>query len=505
MPHPMASFLPPPPVLSPLQDQQRSILRQPTFRWSSALASRQCFSSAKYAKEGLIRKPVFDNFQPPPLTARDVGLLPPCAGVGVGAPFAAPSRGTAIGGFFPPLPAHHHLQPSSRFGVPLHKLRPPLHKLRPLLRAPRFTPSEAHSRIFESVTIPKPRSASLSELRAPSLIGQGVRRRRRGQPRSPSHSMTTRSSQSGAQAGKGPLQQGSSVASPLLTCALTSASFSTFTAQPTSLPAEPTIHRPSSTSSSSSLLMFASSLQLAGRGPGMGGKEKVSSLPQENLTKEKDTEERNEEENKREGRQQVAGMLKKGKAQPCKMEKSRPLKSTEPPKAQDFSDTPGRGPRIKHVCRRAAVALGRNRAVFPDDLPTLSALPWEERENILSSMGNDDKSSVAGSEEAERPVPPVRPAMRPRVVPDSRRGRDGARAAAGSAPAARSRMTVASAQTAWTSPNSGGATLRSSAAKRGNARISSGCLRRCSSRNQGKSRKIKKRSRCLRERTAVNL
>ncbi|XP_035240634.1 histone-lysine N-methyltransferase 2A-like isoform X2 [Anguilla anguilla] len=552
MPHPMASFLPPPPVLSPLQDQQRSILRQPTFRWSSALASRQCFSSAKYAKEGLIRKPVFDNFQPPPLTARDVGLLPPCAGVGVGAPFAAPSRGTAIGGFFPPLPAHHHLQPSSRFGVPLHKLRPPLHKLRPLLRAPRFTPSEAHSRIFESVTIPKPRSASLSELRAPSLIGQGVRRRRRGQPRSPSHSMTTRSSQSGAQAGKGPLQQGSSVASPLLTCALTSASFSTFTAQPTSLPAEPTIHRPSSTSSSSSLLMFASSLQLAGRGPGMGGKEKVSSLPQENLTKEKDTEERNEEENKREvekecerrgmavaaggisgvvpcplvaggnatedpplcstpkngsvdtaedpptmgpghrafpetspacptlrvqlskndtaadgaeeeeekvveeeegeeeeaeeeedkeesvnppsqqppapsldpalapeGRQQVAGMLKKGKAQPCKMEKSRPLKSTEPPKAQDFSDTPGRGPRIKHVCRRAAVALGRNRAVFPDDLPTLSALPWEERENILSSMGNDDKSSVAGSEEAERPVPPVRPAMRPRVVPDS--------------------------------------------------------------------------------------
>lgn len=41
------------------------------------------------------------------------------------------------------------------------------------------------------------------------------------------------------------------------------------------------------------------------------------------------------------------------------------------------------------MCRRAAVALGRNRAVFPDDMPTLSALPWEEREKILSSMGND--------------------------------------------------------------------------------------------------------------------
>ena len=55
----------------------------------------------------------------------------------------------------------------------------------------------------------------------------------------------------------------------------------------------------------------------------------------------------------------------------------------------DSSETSVRGPRIKHVCRRAAVALGRNRAVFPDDMPTLSALPWEEREKILSSMGND--------------------------------------------------------------------------------------------------------------------
>lgn len=38
------------------------------------------------------------------------------------------------------------------------------------------------------------------------------------------------------------------------------------------------------------------------------------------------------------------------------------------------------------------MALGRNRAVFPDDMPTLSALPWEEREKILSSMGNDGEA-----------------------------------------------------------------------------------------------------------------
>lgn len=61
----------------------------------------------------------------------------------------------------------------------------------------------------------------------------------------------------------------------------------------------------------------------------------------------------------------------------------------------DSSETSVRGPRIKHVCRRAAVALGRKRAVFPDDMPTLSALPWKEREKILSSMGNDGKSGRA--------------------------------------------------------------------------------------------------------------
>lgn len=61
----------------------------------------------------------------------------------------------------------------------------------------------------------------------------------------------------------------------------------------------------------------------------------------------------------------------------------------------DSSETSVRGPRIKHVCRRAAVALGRNRAVFPDDMPTLSALPWEEREKILSSMGNDGRADLS--------------------------------------------------------------------------------------------------------------
>lgn len=69
----------------------------------------------------------------------------------------------------------------------------------------------------------------------------------------------------------------------------------------------------------------------------------------------------------------------------------------------DSSEASVRGPRIKHVCRRAAVALG-NRAVFPDDMPTLSALPWEEREKILSSMGNDGEETQLTSHLACMPI-----------------------------------------------------------------------------------------------------
>lgn len=47
------------------------------------------------------------------------------------------------------------------------------------------------------------------------------------------------------------------------------------------------------------------------------------------------------------------------------------------------------GPRIKHVCRAAAVALGQPRAMVPDDIPRLSALPLHEREGITSSPAEE--------------------------------------------------------------------------------------------------------------------
>ncbi|KPP67952.1 hypothetical protein Z043_113405, partial [Scleropages formosus] len=59
------------------------------------------------------------------------------------------------------------------------------------------------------------------------------------------------------------------------------------------------------------------------------------------------------------------------------------------------------GPRIKHVCRDAAVVLGQPRAMVPDDVPRLSALPLHEREKIPPSPMAQDVSPS----EPESPTP----------------------------------------------------------------------------------------------------
>ncbi|XP_028978530.2 histone-lysine N-methyltransferase 2A isoform X2 [Esox lucius] len=63
--------------------------------------------------------------------------------------------------------------------------------------------------------------------------------------------------------------------------------------------------------------------------------------------------------------------------------------------AQDL--LPG-GPRIKHVCRAAAVALGQPRAMVPDDIPRLSALPLHEREGITPLQDVEDIADPSDQE-----------------------------------------------------------------------------------------------------------
>ncbi|XP_028819501.1 uncharacterized protein kmt2ba isoform X2 [Denticeps clupeoides] len=67
------------------------------------------------------------------------------------------------------------------------------------------------------------------------------------------------------------------------------------------------------------------------------------------------------------------------------------------------------GPRIKHVCRAAAVALGQPRALVPDDIPRLSALPLHEREGISQSPAEEDEGEVSDPESlSSQNLQPVR-------------------------------------------------------------------------------------------------
>ncbi|XP_048117913.1 histone-lysine N-methyltransferase 2A [Alosa alosa] len=61
------------------------------------------------------------------------------------------------------------------------------------------------------------------------------------------------------------------------------------------------------------------------------------------------------------------------------------------------------GPRIKHVCRAAAVALGQPRAMIPDDIPRLSALPLHERSGISPSLMAQGVGSLSDPESPDLP------------------------------------------------------------------------------------------------------
>ncbi|KAK7886679.1 hypothetical protein WMY93_026300 [Mugilogobius chulae] len=78
---------------------------------------------------------------------------------------------------------------------------------------------------------------------------------------------------------------------------------------------------------------------------------------------------------------------------------------TEPPQAQVPVTSPlcqefrhAGGPRIKHVCRAASVVLGQPRALVPDDIPRLSALPLHERTGISPSTDTKDNGSPSESD-----------------------------------------------------------------------------------------------------------
>ncbi|XP_061572520.1 histone-lysine N-methyltransferase 2B isoform X2 [Cololabis saira] len=71
------------------------------------------------------------------------------------------------------------------------------------------------------------------------------------------------------------------------------------------------------------------------------------------------------------------------------------------------------GPRIKHVCRAASVVLGQPRALVPDDIPRLSALPLHERSGISPSAVTKEIGSPSESDSPEMSEPKATKSKKP--------------------------------------------------------------------------------------------
>ncbi|XP_053743282.1 uncharacterized protein kmt2bb isoform X2 [Synchiropus splendidus] len=100
---------------------------------------------------------------------------------------------------------------------------------------------------------------------------------------------------------------------------------------------------------------------------------------------------------------------KKQKKNRRKQPGSEVVVKTEPPQGQPQVISPlcqefrqAGGPRIKHVCRAASVVLGQPRALVPDDIPRLSALPLHERSGISPSAVSKDIGSPSESDSPEQ-------------------------------------------------------------------------------------------------------
>uniref|UniRef100_A0A9J8C5J5 [histone H3]-lysine(4) N-methyltransferase n=1 Tax=Cyprinus carpio carpio TaxID=630221 RepID=A0A9J8C5J5_CYPCA len=114
-----------------------------------------------------------------------------------------------------------------------------------------------------------------------------------------------------------------------------------------------------------------------------------------------------------------SGLLPEGRITATKRQRRKPKERLENacPNKTDASpeQEPARGgPRIKHVCRAAAVVLGQPRAMVPDDIPRLSALPLHERSDISPSPA---EKGVESHSDPESPV------LQEHRTPKFRRGR----------------------------------------------------------------------------------
>ncbi|KAM9299526.1 histone-lysine N-methyltransferase 2B [Gastrophryne carolinensis] len=306
------------------ENAHKNILRAPTFRWNSSNAP----ASEPHEAPCSSSQPLF-------------GLSTPKSPEQPTSPLSAPSS--------PP---------------PFSKLAPKLESKRsPLLRAPQFTPSEAHLKIYQSVSLQDDAKKSPIKGRVLQLDNCSV-------------------GTTGSSPHLSPVKQDSGRRANHL-----------------------------------ALPLFADSALKSGKGSSVRGtlSSTTTTPPTELALSGTD--------------QKVISLLEKAKMQLFKIDKQKSADQSAHTSSQQENgprssavqgkDSPVQGPRIKHVCRHPSVALGQPRAMIPEDIPRLSALPLCERETSgVPAVAPREDSSASESEATTVPRPrPVRQPAAPRMKP----------------------------------------------------------------------------------------
>ncbi|KAM5132236.1 LOW QUALITY PROTEIN: histone-lysine N-methyltransferase 2B [Mantella aurantiaca] len=396
----------PAPVPPASESLRKNILRAPTFRWNSFNIS------TPEAQE------TPSSSQPP------LRLSSPKSSEDPAKPSTPPSTPSS------PLPSEPPPKPESA-------------KRSPLLRAPQFTPSEAHLKIYQSVSLQDNEAKKafstptsrihLSDHSSPSVTGS-----------SPDLSLGTLAKQEPQPVGR----RANHLALPLFADTVTGGLQAPHTSliskqtgklpepvQSLSLKPENTL-RPNEVLDASVKPLKMEAMSLC---PGVGPVCKVAVK----------SEFRSSAEASSQGvlafpptelslsgtDKKVINLLEKAKMQLFKIDKqksadqganansSKDLAVTQQengPKSSTVQgqDSPVQGPRIKHVCRHPSVALGQPRAMIPEDIPRLSALPLCERETVVPAAAPREDSSA--SEPEPTTVPRQRPARQPPAPPPRR-------------------------------------------------------------------------------------
>ncbi|KAH0631313.1 hypothetical protein JD844_005599, partial [Phrynosoma platyrhinos] len=303
-----------------LPEKRRSILREPTFRWTSLSPT----SSPKEMGKTLFQLPCEDS-SPLPSTP---------------APVPSPSA-----------------------------------KRSPLLRAPQFTPSEAHLKIYESLTVP-PEDSEL--VPASPEVRRDPPAPQHESPVLPYEPVMTRS-------GKKLLGRVNHLALPLFT----------EVTRPREVKGKELItmedvNSPGVVHKLAIRRVLPSSIQVKQEEVAVSSESEVEPAILGNKEEKPPPEVPKPIITQLSSMDKVYSLLTRAKVQLYKIDQQKQFKFIP------GQESPVQGPRIKHVCRHASVALGQSRAMVPEDVPRLSALPLREREEIAASPTIEASESESG-------------------------------------------------------------------------------------------------------------